>query len=850
MGKISKSDNSYCPLAAVDKRLDDVRVAWIEALRNYNKPDEFRRSLNTCVTTLRTVTFVLQKNKASIPDFQPWYEKWQERMHQDDVMHWLLVARNYIEKEGDLKTLSVADITVTLDWGMRIYQRFAVSPFLSTLQIAEMVRESVPVGKDKSESSLLSVERRWVDVQLPDYEVLDALSYCYSFIDKLVKDAHAHVGIRGLCPYRKAKGVIDIDQKRIEHLGGRPPCMVATRAERTVWVKLSSGEELLPLQYHKEFDLEELREAAKRYGLDERDELFKKKPETMMEEAEFWFNMAKIVLCKDGYHIPMVILYGPNPTIINMRLDEQVDKYLMWEQIAEHVELCGAEKLVFVAEAWLRVPEEKLHPTDYSYKPREGLSLIAVSNDGGFISICAEFKRKGNSIHFLKEHISQKESSIDSRQLEPVKRVWIGKAKQRSTQFELPRISFAKVPWIEDENTACPCGSGASFADCCKAYVPEGKQLLKEVGQADISEMEKVFRGSLTQYIGYVVSYTIPALREFPEKVAQLVNVDIKALSEISENIALYLDKQGRTKEAVRLFSHIRETVKLPGLDKRMLYMEAIWYDAMLKDRAKARDALCRIDIEREDDIEIIQFYLDIAELSPEKNLKLIERILEGTNLPSVALHYNTLKSIYLHMEGRNEEAAEVISSSIERYAIDPEHIPDHYYMNVCGRAYGMKWRLIKDESALRKALQYYKTLKYKEFTPCGKASIYREIAELYSAHGDYAKSAKYYSLSLKAEKSEAGVIHLGECYIHMGRIKKARKILGRIFFEGLAEVYRLEFLSVQALLAIKTNDKELGEDTIRKLSLLVICQKYFDKQREEILEDLREKFNSPALGS
>jgi len=850
MGKVSKSENSYCPLAAVDKRLDDVRVAWIEALRNYNKPDEFRRGLNTCVTTLRTVTWVLQKNKSNVPDFQPWYEKWQERMRQDEVMHWLHVARSYIEKEGDLKTLSVADVTMTLDWGMSIHQKLLVDPFLSTPLIAKMIRESVPIEKEKTDSALLAVERRWVDVQLPDHEVLDAISYCYSFIAKLVKDAHAQVGIHGWCPYMKALGIIEIDQKRIEHLGGRPPCMVSTRSERTVWVKLSTGEELSLVQYHKEFDLEELREAAKRYGLNERDELFKKKPETMREEAEFWFNMAKIVLCKDRCHIPMVMLYGPNPTIINMRLDEQVDKYLMWEQIAEHVEVCGAEKLIFVAEAWLRVPEEKLHPKDYSYKPREGLSLIAASNDGGFVSICAEFKREGNSIHFLKEHLSQKESPIDSRQLEAVRRVWTGKAAEKTTQFELPRIRLAKVPWIEDENIACPCGSGVPFAKCCKGYVQEGKQLLKKVGQADISEMEKVYRGALSQYIGYVVRYTIPALREFPEKVAQLVNVDIKALCEVSENIALYLDRQGRTKEAVRLFRHIRETVKLPGLDKRMLYMEAIWHDAMLRDRAKARDVLGRIDIEREDDIEIIQFYLNIFELAPEQKLKLIDRILEGTILPSISLHYNTLKSICLHMEGHNEKASDVICSAIEQYAIDPEHIPDHYYMNICGRAHAWKWRLTQDETDFRKALKYYMTLNYKEFTSFGKASLYREIAELYSAYGNYPKAIKYYKLSLKNEKSEVGIIHLAECYIHKGRLKKARKILGCISFEGLEEVYRLEFLSVQALLAIKTSDNELGEDTIRKLSLLVTCHKYFETQRERILEELIEKFNSPAPGS
>jgi len=431
--------------------------------------------------------------------------------------------------------------------------------------------------------------------------------------------------------------------------------------------------------------------------------------------------------------------------------------------------------------------------------------------------------------------------------LEAIRRTWTGKAMEESAQLELPQIRFAKLPWIESEERDCPCGSGASFADCCKAYVTAGKKLLSEVGEEDINEREKTYRGSLTQYIGYVVRYTIPALGKFPEKVRQLVQVDIKAIFELSENIALCLDRQGRTKEAIRLFRHIRETVNLPGLEKRMLYMEAIWYDAMLRDQTKAREALSIIDIEREDDIEIIQLYLSVFNVDPKQKIKLIERILKETYLPSVALHYGTLKAICIHMEGRNEEAVDVINSAIEQYAIELEHIPDHYYMNVCGEAYGMRWRLTHAETDFQKALQYYEKLNYKEFTDIGRASLYREVAELYSTHKDYAKAVKYYRLSLKAEESEEAIIHLGESYIHRGRIRKARKVLGRISYEGLAEMYRLEFLRAQALLAIKTSDRELGEDTMRKMRLLGKSHEYFEKQREETLKSIEESFAFPA---
>lgn len=850
MGKVSKSENSYCPLAAVDQRLDDVRVEWIDALRKYNKPDEFRRSLHTCITTLRTVTFVLQAGKAEIPDFKPWYAKWQEQMRQDEVMRWLVDARNYIEKQGDLETCSTADATITLDWGMRICQQLSVNPFLSTLEIAESVRASVPISKEGPDSALLTVERRWVDVKLPKYEVLDALSHCYSFIAKLVEDAHKQVGIFNLCPYRKALGVLEIDPKRLKHLGGRPPCMVATREERTVMMKLSTGEELSVRTHPRTIDRKDAEKVAKHYGFDKNMEPSKTKPKKLLEEAEHWFSCGKTILVKDGYHLPIVLLGEPNPAIIQMRIDEEVDKYVMWEKIAEDVAVSGAESLIFISEAWLRVPEEKLRQKNYPYIPREGLNLIAVSKAGEFVSIIAEFKRDGDSIHFLKEDVTEKESPIEARFLEAVRKVWTSKKEDGATKFELPRVAFVKLPWLKDENTKCPCGSGASFADCCKAYVPGGGELFKEVEQSDnINEMEKAYRGALTKYIGNVVRYTIPAFEKFPEKVAQLANVDVKVLSDLSENLALCLDRQGHAAEAIGLFRHLRETVKLPGFDKHMLYMEAIWYDAKLGDRMKARDTLRGIDIEHEDDTEVIQLYIDLFELDPEQKLILVDRILEATSLPSVALHYGALKSICLHMQGRNDEALEVITTAIDRYAIDAKHVPEHFYMNVCGRAYGMKWRLTQDDSDFRKAVEYYNTLKYKEFTPIGRASLYREVAELYSAHGDYGKALKHYKLSLKAEMSEVSIIHLGECYIYKGKLRKARRILGRISFEGLEDMYRLEFLRTQALLAIKTCDKELVEDTIQKLSLLGTCNEYFEKQRKELIDELRGQ-NRPSVCS
>gem|GEM_PF-1081717 len=832
-----------CPLAEVDTRLDDVRTVWIETLRKYNKPEEFRRSLNACITTLRTVTFVLQSNKGCLPNFNAWYSTWQERMKSDKVMRWSVESRNYIEKEGDLKTLSVANAKIVTSFGLELHQKFPVDPFLSTEEIADMIRKTSPVSKGKEDSTLLEVERRWVDINLPEYEVLDALSYCYSFLTKLVEDAHVQIGIQGLCVYRKTIGVIDVGKKHIQHLGGRVPCMIATRENRTVMMKLSTGEVLSIRTHVANIDRKSAEEAAKRYGYNESLELFKKKPQNLLEQAQFWFNTAKMILTKDGYLIPTIILGPPNPGVFHFALHEQIDKQIMWKRITQQIEISGAEWFVFIGEAWLRTPEEITQPKDRQYKPREMISIIGASKDEGFVSIGAEFKRENNNIHLLKENIRNQENGIETKQLEPIRKIWKGKSGSKLQRMVMPTINLDKLPWIEDEKVPCPCGSGVSFVDCCKKYIPKDDKLPKKSGEVKIEEREKLYRGALTKYIGYVLSYTIPAIKASSSAMEQLVAIDIGALRELSEKVALCLKEQGKIEEGAKVFKHLRETIPLPGLDKRMIFMEGLWYDAMLGDRTKAQELLSTIDIQKEEDLEILQLYLQIFEISTDDRIQLIERILKKTHLPSEALQYATLKAISLHMKGNNKKALEVINHGIESYVIEPEHIPNDYYVLNCGHAYRFKWSLTRNEDDFYKSLKYFECIDCKKFTPYGKAEIYREIALLYFEHKDYGKSVNYYKLSLKAIRTVESEIHLAECYVQMGHAKKAKLLLDSITYDNIPDVCRLEFLRTQTSLAIASGDKKLGESVSARLRLLTTDSEYFEKQRLENINNLRQKF-------
>jgi hypothetical protein len=93
-------------LTAVLRRLAHLRTNWNQALSSYFEFGGFLIALQSCITTSRTVTFILQNHKSAIPDFESWYAPFKIKFDQDPLMKWAKLARNKIEKQGDLEMLS------------------------------------------------------------------------------------------------------------------------------------------------------------------------------------------------------------------------------------------------------------------------------------------------------------------------------------------------------------------------------------------------------------------------------------------------------------------------------------------------------------------------------------------------------------------------------------------------------------------------------------------------------------------------------------------------------------------------------------------------------------------------
>jgi hypothetical protein len=73
----------------------------------------FCNHLEAAIVFARSVTFHLQKEFATQPEFANWYEEHQKSLAQNRLAHFLLEQRNYVLKEGPIATHRVIQMTVT-----------------------------------------------------------------------------------------------------------------------------------------------------------------------------------------------------------------------------------------------------------------------------------------------------------------------------------------------------------------------------------------------------------------------------------------------------------------------------------------------------------------------------------------------------------------------------------------------------------------------------------------------------------------------------------------------------------------------------------------------------------------
>lgn len=356
---------------------------WEQAANSYFSPEQFRLNLQNCITTSRTVSFIMQSNKSSISGFDDWYQFYVKKWKSDAIMEWAKDSRNVIEKQGDLSIYSQARAKIIAS-----YLGGPVTGWIDSCLFSsnDAIRASIPklyLNPHVIQHGTMIVERRWVANSLPDMEILEAMSHVYGELQR---------------------AIIELTQKAEMALpgwlqNGLPHAMRTLAMDRAAYVSIASGDTYGYRLFQKPIEnLAKAQKSAleKRYGPITK--IIGPRPgDTLREQAESLFKVAKVMLVRDGYHAGIAFLLSDSTVrIVNVDFPNRAAKYVITRELAKYAASTGATSVIMIGEAWT-APRSSTPSSGFASEAKhrgEALILNAANKKGEHFSIRAQFYRK------------------------------------------------------------------------------------------------------------------------------------------------------------------------------------------------------------------------------------------------------------------------------------------------------------------------------------------------------------------------------------------------------------------------------------------------------------------------
>jgi hypothetical protein len=326
-----------------ERRLADLAHLLKVCHATYMEPDLFRMNTNQFLQTSRTVTFIVQKNKASIPNFAQWYQSTViDPWRKDTVMIWARDARNSIEKEGDLELNSKLNLTLLFSYlsetDIRIGCGRSELLVAGIKKLVRLAQKKLPTGV--GDAAIVKIERRWVTASLASMELLQALTYIYARLYDMCLDLAT-----------KLSGVLASNIPDASEFDS-----FRDRAQQIVYIKIANlrvhslAFESSAVQRDDEVQPALRQKLTEIIATSPRDATFD-------GTCLFLARMAEMTFTHFGNHVPMLFLYDEHWVPIDMIstwFADQADKYIFWRRAADRVATQRAHGIGWISESWVR----------------------------------------------------------------------------------------------------------------------------------------------------------------------------------------------------------------------------------------------------------------------------------------------------------------------------------------------------------------------------------------------------------------------------------------------------------------------------------------------------------------
>jgi hypothetical protein len=398
-------------IVKAQKRIIEAKSFLKKANNSYHDSEEFIININACIQALRNVTFLIQSQKTEISNFDVWYENsWRSALKSDKILKWLIDARNQIVKQEDLVMFSYVTVSLHNNYFSAPSFTFQLDPFLNNHEIAKLISISKPDIFYKD--GYLKIERKWIENNCFQIELLRILTHCFLILNELVKDVEIQ---RGPIIYPEKflsnthnsfEDYLLITNNELKNLSDDE------MKSNVNWYKLPEFEFVELKHFEVKRDESLLEELKKRYGdihsVNCNSITFKEKFDTHIVNAK---NIIKV----DKFHMNSLFMMDKNRKgyFHNLIFSDITDKYHIWNDIYTFIKNNFIVELIFVSEIWIAnvdtYSKQQVDSISKLLERAEALMIVGCNINDEFYSSINQFTRVNDEILFLEEIKSETE---------------------------------------------------------------------------------------------------------------------------------------------------------------------------------------------------------------------------------------------------------------------------------------------------------------------------------------------------------------------------------------------------------------------------------------------------------
>lgn len=409
--------------------------------------------------------------------------------------------------------------------------------------------------------------------------------------------------------------------------------------------------------------------------------------------------------------------------------------------------------------------------------------------------------------------------------------------------------SLKRVRYKPNLNTPCLCGSGMKFKRCCQGDNDAHCEIMIKSARDmmlknDFKGALKLVRLGITNYSILHKTNTAPYIPSQNESIAWLLEIDIKALSELVESLLdCYRGLHDYNSFECDL-ERLRNNISDIRWQKKITYFQILaslgehWPEKVGKRQVKKL-----LPIDQENDVEIIQLYLHFCsdELSFKKNIDILDRLISLIKKPSEKLQYSVVKVIKYLSIGDTEESQKLIEDALRNYESTGWSNDDCYGLMQHARTISLLGDLKKSADLKKAAINEYTSLiNNHQWTDLGLAELYAQIGKSLFHIGKFNEAIEQYEKSLHITDSDLVKIYLSQVKLDL-KDENAIEIikLVEINASNLPTSEFIDFIFTYASIGISFNNKEMINKSIKYLSNSPPLEPIFEKQKTEIITQI-----------